>query len=169
MAETARAPRSVRGLDFAPRGEVLPSPADWRDLVFYQLLVDRFDDNRDHPPYDPAPARRGRDVKQGAVFQGGNLKGITRRLDYLKNLGCTAIWITSPLKNRPGDPTSYHGYGAQDFLAVDPRFGTLADLQELVRAAHDRGMYVIQDIVFDHTGDVWAYEKDEEKIWDNGR
>ena len=56
------APRSVRGLDFAPRGDVFPSPADWRDLVFYQLLVDRLDDNKDHPPYDPATAWRGRDT-----------------------------------------------------------------------------------------------------------
>jgi glycosidase len=161
--------RSIKGLDFTPAGPVFPSPADWRDQVIYELMIDRFDDNREHPPYDPKTAKKNRDPKNGAVFQGGTIKGITRRLDYIKGLGATAIWITPPLKNRPDDPASYHGYGPQDFLSVDPRFGTLEDLREMVREAHSRGMYVIMDIVIDHAGDVWAYENGTDKVYDKGR
>jgi glycosidase len=152
---------SVEQLDFIPHGEVCASPVDWRDHVLYQLLIDRFDNNKEGiPPYDPKTAKRGRDPKQGGVFQGGNLKGVTRRLDYIKELGCSAVWISPPFKQRQDDPGSYHGYGIQDFLAVDPRFGTLEDLRELVKQAHERGMYIILDIVLNHTGDVWSYADD---------
>jgi glycosidase len=152
-------PDSIRGLTFEPRGEVFPSPIDWRDHVFYQLLVDRFDDDRDHPPYDPATSPRGRDRAQGNRFQGGRLRGITRRLDYIRGLGCTAVWISPPFKQR-ADSQDYHGYGIQDFLAIDPRFGTIDDLRELTREAHRRGMYVILDIVINHTADVFRYAGD---------
>src|SRR5687768_17176050 len=148
---------SVQELDFTPHGEVFPSPRDWRDVFLYQLLIDRFDDNQEHPAYDPKTAKRGRDPQQARMFQGGKIKGITRRLDYIKNLGCNAIWISPPMKNRLEYNDSAHGYAIQDFLAVDPRLGTLEDLQELVREAHARGMYVIFDIVINHTGNNWAY------------
>jgi glycosidase len=149
---------SVKAIDFTPHGEVFPSPEDWRDQFIYFLLVDRFDNNQNGvPPYDPATAVRGRDPQQGALFQGGNLQGITRRLDYIQRMGCTAVWLSPIFKNRIEKDDSYHGYGIQDFLDVDPRFGTLADLQELVKQAHGRGMYVILDIIINHTGDNWAY------------
>jgi glycosidase len=151
-------PSSVFGLDFAPRGPVFPSPVDWRDQFIYQLLIDRFDDGKDHPPYDPKTTPRGgRNRERANQFQGGTLRGVTRRLDYVKGLGCTAVWISPPFKQRQDDLGSYHGYGIQDFLDIDPRFGTTADLQELVREAHRRGMYVILDVVINHTGDVFGY------------
>lgn len=149
---------SVKGLDFLPSGEVFPSPSDWRDQFIYFLLVDRYDDHRSDPAaYDPATAPRGRAPEQGALFQGGTVKGVTRRLDYIKSLGCTTIWLSPIFKNRQEDEGTYHGYGIQDFLQVDPRFGTTEDLQELVGQAHSRGMYVILDIIINHTGDNWAY------------
>lgn len=149
---------SVTELDFSTQGEVFPSPADWRDQFIYFLLVDRFDDSRaDTPPYDPALAPRGRNAAQGKMFQGGNLKGIARRLDYIRDLGCTAIWLSPVFKNRQEDARTYHGYGIQNFLEVDKRFGTQEDLRTLVRLAHARGMYVILDIIINHTGDNWAY------------
>lgn len=152
--------RSVRDLDFTPRGEVFPSPRDWRDQFLYFLLVDRFDDHRiDPPPFDAATTPRGRDPQEGWRYQGGTLRGVTRRLDYVRGLGCTALWLSPVLKNR-AEREDYHGYGTQDFLAVEPRFGTLEDLRELVRQAHARGMYVIQDIVVNHTGDNWSYPGD---------
>jgi glycosidase len=160
---------SVEQLDFTPRNKVFPSPDDWRDQVVYQLLIDRFDDAKNHPPYNPKREKRGRDPKEGQRFQGGKIRGITRRLDYIRGLGCTTIWISPPLKNRLDDEASYHGYGAQDFLSIDPRFGTLADLQNLVREAHRRGMYVILDVVIDHCGDVWAYPDDRDIIYQNGK
>ena len=152
--------RSVKDLDYTPRGEVFPSPADWRDLFIYFLLVDRFDDGRERPAFDPERQERGRDPAQGSLFQGGRLKGVTRRLDYIQGLGANAIWLSPVFKNRQDRPDSYHGYGIQDFLAVDPRFGTLEDLRELVGEAHRRGMYVILDIILNHTGDNWAYPGD---------
>ncbi len=153
--------RSVKELDFTPRGEVFPSPSDWRDQVIYFLLIDRFDNNQDGiPPYDPETAPKGRDPNEGRVFQGGNLKGVMRRLDYIKGLGCNAIWLSPVFKNRQELPDTYHGYGIQDFLQVDRRFGTNEDLRALVKRAHEMGIYVILDIVLNHTGDNWAYPGD---------
>lgn len=152
--------KSVKELDFKPQGDVLPSPSDWRDVFIYFLLVDRFDNNRENlPTYHPA-VPKGRDSEQGQMFQGGNLRGITRRLDYIRGLGANAIWLSPIFKNRQERNDTYHGYGIQDFLEVDSRFGTREDLQELVRQAHEKGMYVILDIIINHTGDNWAYPED---------
>ncbi len=97
-------------------------------------MVDRFDNNRRglRPFTDSSP--RGRAAEQGKIFQGGNLKGIQRRLNYIKGLGANAIWLSPVLKNRQEKADSYHGYGIQNFLEVDPRFGTLEDLRK-ARAA----------------------------------
>lgn len=149
---------SVSDIDFQPRSTLYPSPIDWRDQVMYFLLVDRFDNNNPHTPaYDPASSNQQRTPGAGHQFQKGNLKGIIRRLDYLKQLGCTTLWLSPILKNRQDMNDTYHGYGIQDFLEVDPRFGSLADLQALTQAAHERDMYVILDVVLNHTGDVWCY------------
>ncbi len=149
---------SAKELQFRTDVSLHPSPTDWRDQFIYFLMVDRFDNNAPKPsPYQPDLASAGRDPIQGKQFQGGKLKGVTRRLDYIKGLGCTAIWLSPVLKNRQDLTDSYHGYGIQDFLYIDPRFGTLEDLQELTHEAHKRGMYVIMDVVINHTGDVWCY------------
>ena len=148
---------SVKELGFPADVSLHPSPTDWRDQFIYFLLVDRFDNNDlNTAPYVPGQSPTGRDPAQGHRFQGGNLKGVARRLDYIQELGCTAIWLSPILRNRK-IPDSYHGYGIQDFLEVDPRFGTLQDLQNLTAAAHARGMYVILDVVLNHAGDVWSY------------
>lgn len=154
----ANAPITVKDLNFLPLTPLHPSPLDWRDQFIYFLLVDRFDNNAAAIlPYAPGTTATGRDAAQGAVFQGGNLKGILRRLDYIQGLDCTTLWLSPIFKNRQDQTDSYHGYGIQNFLDIDPRFGTLDDLRELVAAAHARGMYVIQDIILNHTGDVWSY------------
>lgn len=149
---------SVSDIDFHPRTSLYPSPIDWRDQVMYFLLVDRFDNNDPNTPaYEPSNSGQHNTPDAGHQFQGGNLKGIIRRLDYLQQLGCTTLWLSPILKNRQDMNDTYHGYGIQDFLEVDPRFGTLADLQALTQAAHERDMYVILDVVLNHTGDVWCY------------
>ena len=153
--------KSIRQLDFTPKGDVFPSPRDWRDVFIYFLLVDRFDNNQENiPAYDPFSTPKGRDMEQGKLFQGGNLKGIIGRLDYIKGLGANAIWLSPIFKNRQERKDTYHGYGIQDFLEVDKRFGTKEDLQELVRQVHAKDMYVILDIIINHTGDNWAYPGD---------
>jgi glycosidase len=160
--------RSVSELDFTPVGEVFPSPPDWRDHVIYEIMIDRFDNGREVALFDPEHSETGEFQRQEAgTFQGGTIEGITRRLDYIRGLGCTTLWITPPIKNRLEDPTTFHGYGIQDFLEVDPRFGTMEDLQELVRECHARGMYVVLDVVINHSGDNWAYPGGEPRYFDD--
>jgi glycosidase len=158
MRKGREEPVSISELDFKPHGDVHPSPRDWRDIFIYFLLIDRFDNNRSYiPPFNPGFTPTGRDIRQGGVSQGGNLKGVIRRLDYIKNLGCNALWISPIFKNRLERKDTYHGYGIQDFLCVDPRFGEREDLVHLVKEAHKRDIYVILDIIINHTGDNWAY------------
>jgi len=135
-----------------------PSPADWRDVVIYFVLVDRFANPSSPPQHLPWD-------EPFDGWQGGSFAGIRDGLDYLADLGVGAIWL-SPVFRTDG---SYHGYGIEDFLAVEPRFasdpaaaGTTpgvaeAELRELVDAAHERGIYVILDIVLNHAGDVFEY------------
>ncbi len=158
--------RSTAELDLSIKDPVYPSPRDWRDQVIYFLLIDRFDDGTDHPPYDGLK-RPMRDIKHGVPFQGGTLVGVTKRLDYLQGLGVTALWLSPVLKNRTDPSGAFHGYAVQDFLAVDPRIGTHADLVRLVEEAHARGMYVILDIILNHTGDNWAYRDDTSPVYDH--
>nr|WP_321497893.1 alpha-amylase family glycosyl hydrolase [uncultured Methanolobus sp.] len=161
MGDTENTIRSVSDIDFTPVQKVHPSPSDWRDVFIYFLLVDRFDNNSNKSkPYVPSAKIQEQDISEGKKFQGGNIKGITRRLDYIKGLGASAIWLSPVFRNRQDSDESYHGYGIQDFLKVDERFGTLEDLQELVKEAHSRDMYVILDIIINHTGDNWAYPDD---------
>ena len=133
-----------------------PSPADWRDQVIYFLMVDRFANPTAAPVHTPYG-----DPNYYA-YQGGNFAGVTQQLAYIKSLGAGAIWLSPVLKNLPFDTYSYHGYGIHDFLRAEPKFATdptSADdeLRALVDAAHAAGLYVIFDIVLNHTGDVFAY------------
>jgi len=140
-----------------------PSPQDWRDIWMYMILVDRFN-NPAAPPAGGVPW----DQPYPGDYRGGTLGGVQARLDYLQQLGAKAIWLSPVLKNCSYLKT-YHGYGIQDFTVVEPRFTADAaatranpdlgrqELRSLIDAAHARGMYVILDIVLNHTGDVFAY------------
>jgi glycosidase len=151
-------PKALTELNFKPKGKVFPSPYDWRDQFIYHLLVDRFSSGQKNiPPFSPDITPVGKDDSEGEKWQGGTLKGITENLDYINGLGCTALWLSPIFKNRK-ESNTYHGYGIQNFLDIDPRFGTVKDLQQLVKEAHKRGMYIILDIVINHTGDNWAYQ-----------
>jgi glycosidase len=136
--------------------QAFPSPADWRDQWIYFLMVDRFNNSQAPPRHQPYNDPNYYD------FQGGNLASVQDQLPYIKQLGAGAIWLSPVLKNVPLQPGTYHGYGIKDFLHVDPRFArdpNNADdeLRTLVDAAHAAGLYVILDIVLNHTGDVFAY------------
>jgi len=136
--------------------QTFPSPADWRDQWIYFLMVDRFNNSQAPPVHQPF------DDPNYYAFQGGNLASVQDQLPYLKQLGAGAIWLSPVLKNVPFQPGTYHGYGIHDFLHVDQRFArnpAAADdeLRSLVDAAHALGLYVILDIVLNHTGDVFAY------------
>jgi len=136
--------------------QTFASPADWRDQWIYFLMVDRFNNTQTPPRHQPF------DDPNYYDFQGGNLAGVQAQLPYIKQLGAGAIWLSPVLKNVPFQGGTYHGYGIHDFLHVDPRFASdpnQADdeLRALVDGAHALGMYVILDIVLNHTGDVFAY------------
>jgi glycosidase len=147
-----------------------PSPIDWRDEVLYFLLPDRFSDGKEASrpllTRDKIVALRTAATRpgwswqnwatSGRRWQGGTINGIRGQLDYLKGLGITTLWVGPVFKQRTR-LDSYHGYGIQDFLEIDPRFGTRRDLIDLVKAAHDKQMRVILDIIMNHSGDNWGY------------
>lgn len=132
------------------------------DDVLYLIMVDRFADG--NLSNDQVAAMPGTfDRSNPRAYHGGDLQGIEDHLDYLQQLGITALWLTPIVANDPRSPQDYHGYGAVDEYAVNPHFGTLADLQRLVAAAHQRGMKVILDFVANHVGprNPWAVDPPE--------
>jgi glycosidase len=132
---------------------------DWRDEVLYLVMIDRFEDgdpgNNDQGTgeYDPADGRK---------FSGGDLAGVEKRLDYLRGLGATAIWITPPVANRWWSEQAqfggYHGYWARDFKQVDPHFGTLDEYKRLAAAMRAREMRLVQDVVVNHVADYHSWD-----------
>lgn len=138
------------------------------DEVIYFLLPDRFangDPSNDHGGLSGDRLATGYDPTDAGFYHGGDLKGLTGRLDYLHGLGVTAIWIAPIFQNKPvqGPPghesAAYHGYWITDFTRVDPHLGTNDDFRKLVDAAHAKGMKVYLDIVINHTADVIRYRE----------
>jgi len=132
----------------------------WRDAVLYFAIVDRFADG------DP---KNNQNVNRNAkgTFHGGDLAGLRQQLDEIADLGATAIWITPVVKNIDGFVTGagfpdwgYHGYWADDFYQLDPRFGSEAELKGLVDDAHARGLKVLLDVVYNHAGYDSSYLED---------
>jgi hypothetical protein len=151
-----------------PAGDYTASPANWQDYVLYFLLPDRFSDEKKRTLLNrknvaacrPPDWRFDQWAKSGAErWQGGTLRGLACRLPYLVQLGVNAVWIAPTLRQRLR-LNSYHGYGIQHFIDVDPRLGTRRDLVDLVAQAHEKGIRVILDIVFNHTGCNWWYVVD---------
>jgi len=170
-------PKSIAEIDFAEltKRKYTPSPDCWTDQVLYFLMLDRFSDGNEKGGYKNAqnePVATGStpiatcgDVDsvpyekwlgQGDGWQGGTLNGLKSKLGYLKRLGVTAIWI-SPVFKQVAFEETYHGYGIQDFLEIDPHFGTREDLRDLVDAAHQLGIYCILDVILNHAGNVFGY------------
>ena len=119
------------------------------DDVIYLIMPDRFA-NGDPLNDEPAEFLGSHDRSKPRAYHGGDFRGIEKHLDYLKDLGVTTLWLTPIVKN--GATQDYHGYGAVDLYAVDPHLGTLADYQELIRAAHKQRMKVLFDAVPNHVG-----------------
>ena len=130
---------------------------DWRDAILYFVFVDRFFDG------DASNNSTVAGVDAPANYQGGDLKGVQAKLDYLADLGVNAIWITAPYDNRNSkghgmgsdshDYSGFHGYWpspAVSGLKVEPRIGDGAALKSLVDAAHAKGMKVVFDYVMNH-------------------
>ncbi|MDH2424921.1 pullulanase-type alpha-1,6-glucosidase [Sphaerisporangium sp. TRM90804] len=135
---------------------------------FYFLMTDRFangETGNDRGGLTGDRLATGFDPADKGFYQGGDLKGLIGKLDYVKNLGSTAIWLTPAFRNRPVQGTGanasagYHGYWITDFTSIDPHLGTNAQMRQLVREAHRRGMKVFFDIITNHTADVVDYRE----------
>ena len=139
-------------------GEKLPFT--WDNATIYFMMTDRFyngdpsNDYQHNLENTPAPLRG---------YMGGDIKGITKKINdgYFSDLGVNAIWMT-PLVEQiagsvdegTGNSFGFHGYWTRDWTALDPKFGTGADLKEMIDSAHKRGIRVLMDVVANHTGPV---------------
>jgi len=135
---------------------------DWKNRSIYFLMIDRFC-NGDKTTDDFG--KNEYNLNEKDFFHGGDLIGVTSKLQYIKDLGFDAIWITPPVYNQWTNSSNpnlrgYHGYWAYDFTQVDPHFGTLDDFKTLVETAHKMGIKVIQDIVVNHTGTFFTIDKE---------
>lgn len=119
------------------------APDPWQNESIYQIVTDRFfngdvaNDNADG----------NYNAGAGQSVHGGDFKGLEQKLDYIKALGATAIWISPVVLNGNGD---YHGYAGRDFYQTAPHFGSIADLKHMIDAAHGKGLKVIDDVVVNH-------------------
>ncbi|KUI56593.1 Alpha-amylase A type-3 [Cytospora mali] len=121
------------------------SPAKWRSQSIYQVMIDRF-------------ARTDLSTTAACdtsaqIYCGGTWQGLISKLDYIQDMGFTAVWISPfvhQMSGQTSDGSSYHGYWAQDIYEVNSAFGTSEDLVELSAALHNRGMYLMLDVVTNH-------------------
>ena len=158
--------------DFSgPWSPINPKSDDWQDQTIYFILTDRFfngDKTNDKiaglkdqngNAYDESKVLQG---QPASGYNGGDIEGVRQKLTYIKDLGFTAIWMTPPVKCQVAESNyhGYHGYWASDFTEVDSHMGTLKQYQQFVKEAHEMGLYVIQDIVVNHTGDYQKITSD---------
>ena len=161
------------GLAPAALAQTAAAPTDFRartpeQEVIYFVLPDRFDNadpGNDRGGLKGDRLATGFDPTAKGFYHGGDLKGLTRRLDYIQGMGITAIWFAPVFKNKvvqgpKGDESAgYHGYWVTDFTTIDPHFGTEAEFKAFVDAAHARGIKVYMDIIVNHTADVIQYRE----------
>ncbi|HSE10661.1 MAG TPA: pullulanase-type alpha-1,6-glucosidase, partial [Nocardioidaceae bacterium] len=133
---------------------------------FYFVMADRFangDTSNDTGGLDGDRMNHGFDPADKGFYHGGDIAGLTAKLDYIDGLGTTAIWLTPSFKNRPvqgsgaNASAGYHGYWITDFTQIDPHFATNAELKSFIDKAHARGIKVFFDIITNHTADVVDY------------
>lgn len=130
---------------------------DNSDMI-YLLMPDRFSNG--NPDNDDMPGMLEKaDRSNPNGRHGGDIQGIVNNLDYLNDLGVTSIWINPLLENNM-PAYSYHGYAVTDLYKVDPRFGTNEDYKNLVQTAHEKGLKVIQDMIFNHLGTNYFWKDD---------
>jgi neopullulanase len=138
------------------------------DEVIYFVLPDRFangDVKNDMGGIKGDRMKHGFDPTHKGFYQGGDLKGLTQKLDYIQSMGVTAIWFAPVFKNKAvqggagQESAGYHGYWVTDFTSIDPHFGTNAEFKAFIDAAHGRGMKVYMDIITNHSADVISYKE----------
>ena len=132
---------------------------NWKNATVYFVLTDRF--HNGNPNNDHSYGRQKDGMQEIGTFHGGDLQGLTEKLDYLQQLGVNALWISSPLEQMHGwvgggekgdfPHYAYHGYYHQDWTKIDANMGNEQDLKNLIEQAHKRGIKVIFDVVMNHT------------------
>ena len=131
--------------------DIAVTPAWVNDTVWYQIYPERFcNGDESLNPENTLPWREEGKVKNSEFF-GGDIPGIIKKLDYLQELGITGIYLT-PINESP----SSHKYDTTDYLKIDPHFGTEKDFKELVEKAHEKGIRIMVDCVFNHSGRNFA-------------
>jgi glycosidase len=176
----------IYGLFPRPAGHTyFPSPEDWRDINMYQIFTDRFADGDESNNTTSAMGinrsswfvnNSGRSFPHNRNFHhGGDWKGLKDNLDYLTGMGVNAVWISGVQMNAQGRDTRYtpyHQYHPTDFFNVDPAQGTFEELKDLIDACHARGVYVILDVVINHTADLNGLfgnnTNDDKQYWPDG-
>lgn len=149
------------GLLLLERAETDTSaPFDWHNATVYFVLTDRFENG--DPSNDQSYGRHKDGMAEIGTFHGGDLRGLTNKLDYLQQLGVNALWISAPFEQIHGwvgggtkgdfPHYAYHGYYTQDWTNLDANMGSEADLRTLVDSAHQRGIRILFDVVMNHTG-----------------
>lgn len=164
-------PGDPSGVELIPTAVAQEMPAINREIedeMIYFVLPDRFengDPSNDRGGIAGGRLKDGYDPTDFGFYHGGDLKGLTSRLDYIQGLGMTAIWLTPIFQNNPvqgpegQESSGYHGYWITDFTNVDPHIGTREDFKTFVDAAHERGMKVYMDIITNHTADIISYRE----------
>ena len=136
------------------------TPFVWESANVYFLLIDRFKNGN---PANDKIINRTKPTGKLRGFEGGDIRGVIQKLDegYFTDLGINAIWMTPVVEQihgsvdeGTGNTYGFHGYWTKDWTAIDPSYGTRADLKELVDKAHSKGIRIILDAVINHTGPV---------------
>ena len=141
--------------------------------VLYMLMPDRFASGRDDNDQIEGLAAYTNDRSEPSLRHGGDLEGIRQHLDYFADLGVTALWLTPVLENDSPDDSehmqsTYHGYATTNYYRVDPRFGSNEEYRRLVEEAHSKGLKVVMDMIFNHSGFDHPWVKDmPTKDWFN--
>lgn len=125
----------------------------WQDELIYFIMVDRFYNGDPSNDFDV-------NVDDPLAYHGGDFKGIMEKLDYIKELGFTAIWLTPIFDN---EAKGYHGYWTQNYYNTEEHFGTIDEFKQLVQEAHTRDIKVILDFVANHVGKDHPWRKDPAK------
>ena len=123
--------------------------------VLYMLMPDRFASGRTDNDQVKGMRPYKNDRTQPSLRHGGDLEGIRQHLDYFKELGVTALWFTPVLENDSpdhGTQSTYHGYATTNYYRVDPRFGSNEEYRQLCDEAHAKGLKIVMDMIFNHSG-----------------
>ena len=131
--------------------------------VLYMLMPDRFASGRSDNDQIKGMRPYKNDRSEPSLRHGGDLEGIRQHLDYFKELGVTALWFTPVLENNSPDNglfSTYHGYATTDYYRVDPRFGSNEEYRQLCDEAHEKGLKIVMDMIFNHSGFEHPWVKD---------